>query len=638
MNIFKKIHDFAEKGLGLFDKHIEPENSKHQYNYNYFPPIAQIEKVPFGSVSLSWLVEVLRVQFRIIINLLAITNGKNYDQENAQITSIFERNHHHHNFLKTLHELANLAEDIERAAPEALEAFSKSLRNIIIKFTAEDSTLVVDALDLFVVVQNALLQEDAYTHLESIDDYKALFKYLPLPKIAETFETDASFADMRVAGPNPTTLERLTQPLANFPVSNAMFQQVMGEADDLTTAISDGRVYITDYAALAGAVPGSFPGPQKFVGAPIAMFAVAKDGENNKLQPIAIQCGQEPSEAYPMITPPSDPNDENEAARWSMAKNFFQVADGNYHEAIAHLGRTHFLVSPFSIATPNQLDRDHAVSKLLMPHFEGTFSINNAAQASLIAPLGIIDQIMGGTIDSSRLFGAAGARDISLNLVDNYFPNTLKERMVDDTSKLPYYPYRDCGLLVWHAIESWVNAYLAIHYPNANDPGKDAQLQAWYDEVTSHLGGRTAGFGEDNGIQTRAYLAEVLTMVIFTASAAHAAVNFPQNPVMSFAPAMPLAAFSAPPTASQTYTRADYIAMLPPKLHAVVQLNTGALLGDIYYTKLGDYGENYFKDHKSRQAMEAFQSNLEQIETQIKEKFPEYPFLLPSQIPQSINI
>jgi arachidonate 15-lipoxygenase len=638
MSLFGKLHDFVEKGIHLFTNHYENKDTQHSYNYTYFPPIALVQKVPFDDVAFDWLLKVLKVQFRIILNLLAVTTNENLDQEAARLETIFAKNDRHNDVLKTIKELADLAEDLEKVAPHSIGEFVRVLRNIIVKLTAEDSTLVVDALDLYLVVQNALLKDDAYTWFDSIQDYKDLFVFLPLPKIAETFEQDESFADMRVAGPNPTTLERLTAPKANFPVDNATFQRVMGADDDITQAMAEGRVYAIDYAALSAAVPGTYGGPQKFIGAPIAMFAVPKSGDDKRLRPVAIQCGQTPGEAYPLITPPSDPNNEDQAARWSMAKAFFQVADGNYHEAIAHLGRTHYLISPFSVATPNELGEDHPVGKLLMPHFQGTFSINNAAQASLIASEGIIDQIMGGTIDASRLFGAAGAREITMNLSDNYFPATLKERQVDDASKLPYYPYRDCGMKVWNAIHDWVSAYLAIHYTTEDGPGSDEQIKNWYQEVTSHLGGRTAGFGEDGTIKTRSELTDVVTMVIFTASAAHAAVNFPQNPIMSFAPAMPLAAFKPPPTASGTYTRADYLKMLPPKLHAVVQQNTGALLGNIYFTQLGQYGDHYFKDKASQNAMKDFQAALAKIEDEISQEFPDYPYLLPSQIPQSINI
>src|SRR5262249_58664645 len=49
-------------------------------------------------------------------------------------------------------------------------------------------------------------------------------------------------------------------------------------------------------------------------------------------------------------------------------------------------------------------------------------------------------------------------------------------------------------------------------------------------------------------IETLDELGSILTLAIFTASAQHAAVNFPQLPIMSFAPAFPLAAYRGAPT------------------------------------------------------------------------------------------
>ena len=56
---------------------------------------------------------------------------------------------------------------------------------------------------------------------------------------------------------------------------------------------------------------------------------------------------------------------------WDKAKTAVQAADGNYHEAVSHLGQTHLVVEAFVMATENQLS-GHPVAKLLQPHFEGT--------------------------------------------------------------------------------------------------------------------------------------------------------------------------------------------------------------------------------------------------------------------------
>ena len=50
-----------------------------------------------------------------------------------------------------------------------------------------------------------------------------------------------------------------------------------------------------------------------------------------------------------------------------------QIADGNYHELISHLGRTHLLIRGFCDREPErQLAPNHPVGLLLRPHFEGT--------------------------------------------------------------------------------------------------------------------------------------------------------------------------------------------------------------------------------------------------------------------------
>jgi hypothetical protein len=64
-------------------------------------------------------------------------------------------------------------------------------------------------------------------------------------------------------------------------------------------------------------------------------------------------------------------------------------------------------------------------------------------------------------------------------------------------------------------------------------------------EPTSHQGRRIKKLGTSvdgvEQIESRTQLAKILAIIIFTASAQHSAVNFPQASIMSFAPAMPLA-------------------------------------------------------------------------------------------------
>lgn len=53
----------------------------------------------------------------------------------------------------------------------------------------------------------------------SLEDYRKLFRYIKLPDVANTFQTDEFFAYMRVAGANPVMIARMTALDVRFPVT-----------------------------------------------------------------------------------------------------------------------------------------------------------------------------------------------------------------------------------------------------------------------------------------------------------------------------------------------------------------------------------------------------------------------------------
>ena len=148
-------------------------------------------------------------------------------------------------------------------------------------------------------------------------------------------------------------------------------------------------------------------------------------------------------------------------------------------------------------------------------------------------------------------------------------------------------------------------------------------------------------------ISTKAYLKDALSLIIFTSSAQHAAVNFSQSKLMLYVPAYPGGLYTqAPdtiPSTVNTYSPDGVTpGILTPDSVTKVQLDLLALLGGIYYTQLGQYNSGQFKDNKVIEALGRFQRNLEGIGVQIKkdnESRPlPYPYMIPDQIPQSINI
>jgi arachidonate 15-lipoxygenase len=541
---------------------------------------------------------------------------------------------------------AEVSENVKTALQQPLKTVPASAAEVE-RFVRSRFIQILGDEFLKPFVQNLLdgLKEKAPTgEAKSLDDYRKLFASIPLPEIANTFQTDEAFAYMRVAGPNPVMLERLTAPDKRFPVTAKQYKSVMGASDSLKRAMGEGRVYLADYAVMEGALNGTFgtnPQTQKYAYAPLALFAVPPNDasvgtaslkENRALRPVAIQCGQSPAD-YPVITPSTG------ADAWQIAKTIVQIADANFHEAVSHFARTHLFIEPFVIVTHRKLASTHPLFQLLVPHFQGTLAINYAAHEFLVAPKGGVNGLLSSTIDNSRVLIVRGFQARGFNA--DMFPRRLHDRGVDDPSGLPVYPYRDDGLLIWGAIHDWVAAYLGLMYNSDADVIGDRDLQNWATELVAFDGGRLQDFGDSgNGkIETLAYLVDAVTMIIFTASAQHAAVNFPQNDIMSFAPAMPTAGYE--PTQAIAAGTADWLKLLPPLNQAQTQLNLLYLLGSVHFTKLGFYDEGHFTDPRVAAPLQAFQKRLQTISDLIdgrNRNRPVYDYLKPINIPQSINI
>src|SRR5262249_48025416 len=197
------------------------------------------------------------------------------------------------------------------------------------------------------------------------------------------------------------------------------------------------------------------------------------------------------------------------------------------------------------------------------------------------------------------------------------------------------------GLLVWEAIAHWATDFVGAYYRNDEDVRADHELQAWAAEIASPDWGQVQDFGATPGtIQDRQDLAEILTMIMWTAGAQHAAVNFPQAPYMSSLPATPVAGFASDPT-GEGHTQQDWLAQLPPIDVALVQFNVLTSLSSVHYPRLGEYGST-FSGAAAEAANRRFLHDLSSVEKMISKanaaRAIAYPYLLPSQIPNSTHI
>ncbi len=485
-----------------------------------------------------------------------------------------------------------------------------------------------------------------------LKSYQDLFQLIYLPTIAYQAQEDKAFAAQRVSGANPLVIERLPKLLDKFPITDAQYQSVMGSHDSLQTALAENRLYITDYQVLSEIKPATVDIEndivQKYIYHPIALFAVEPGNcPNRRLVPVAIQCEQDPKD-NPIFVSPCLKSSLSERWAWQMAKLTVQIADANYHEFISHLGGTHLRMEPIAIATYRKLPVTHPLGKLLLPHFEGTLFINDSAVKGLVNPGGTVDKVAAGTLKSSIMLSVKGAKNYPYVFNESSLPKVLKARGTDDVQCLPNYPYRDDGLLIWDAIYEWVSSYLSLFYANDSAVQNDAAVQDWIKDLTDPKGGQIEGIGEQTipgapgKIETLAYLIEAVTLIIFTGSANHAAVNFPQSTLMTYMPNMPLAGYRPAPKTTIGVSEQNYLDLLPPISQADNQMNMTYLLGSVYYTKLGYYGDSYFDNDHVKQFLNVFQKKLISIEIEITDRNnvrpTDYNTLLPSKIPQSINI
>jgi arachidonate 15-lipoxygenase len=573
------------------ERELSKCQGKWSYNYSYLDNIALADSVPAeDGPSLEWMLLLAKVVASMAANEAAVAR---------QLLNI------HDSRLPLLDEFVYAKKELS-----AMKSKGIDVNMFAAKYLASEYSKI------------------GMNPAESIEQFQGFFKTISL---TASYLGDELFARMTLAGPLPDKLKRIHCLPEEFPVTNTHYQSVMGTGDTLEEALQEGRAFLWDFSIFDGVIGGTFPfNQQKYIGSPLALFAIAKVKLGaRQLTPIAIQCFKSKETANPIFTP-------SNGMAWKMAKMTVRSAAANYHEIVAHFTHTHLVIEAFAVSARRQLHARHPIMRLVEPHIEGTLFINKLAHEQLLRPGGGIDTVMAGEIGASRGLVCKAIKDYDFDAA--MFPNTMAAMGVDDRAILPEYPYRDDAILLWNAISNWVDSYVAIYYKNDSDVVLDRELQSWWSEVSDmESGGRIGGMGEMVSVD---YLNKALTHLVFTASCQHAVVNFPQGDYMSLATNMPTALYAQMPTRLEGYKKEDLLALLPP-LHAVQsQLNLAILLGTVYFTKLGDYGK-HFLDPCVWPLLKRFQESLEAIEKTINlrnlVRIP-YTYLLPSKIPQSINI
>ncbi|KAM5321508.1 polyunsaturated fatty acid 5-lipoxygenase isoform 2-T2 [Glossophaga mutica] len=349
-----------------------------------------------------------------------------------------------------------------------------------------------------------------------------------------------------------------------------------------------------------------------------------------------VELNQVPGDENPIFLPSDAKYD------WLLAKIWVRSSDFHVHQTITHLLRTHLVSEVFGIAMYRQLPAVHPIFKLLVAHVRFTIAINTKAREQLICEYGLFDK--------ANATGGGGHVQMVQRAMEDLtyaslcFPEAIKARGMESTENIPYYFYRDDGLLVWEAIKTFVADVVGIYYESDEVVVEDQELQDFVKDVYMYgmRGKKASGFPKS--IKTREKLSEYLTVVIFTASAQHAAVNFGQYDWCSWIPNAPPTMRAPPPTAKGVVTIEQIVDTLPDRGRSCWHLGAVWALSQFQENELflGMYPEEHFIEKPVKEAMAQFRKNLNTIVSVIAErnknkKLPYY-YLSPDRIPNSVAI
>ncbi|KAJ1697362.1 hypothetical protein LUZ63_005874 [Rhynchospora breviuscula] len=481
---------------------------------------------------------------------------------------------------------------------------------------------------------------------------------LPLPEVLQADEfawrTDEEFAREMLAGLNPVVIRRLEE----FPPTSKLdpsvygnqnstikaeqiekyMELISGERLSVIEALERNRLFILDHHdTFMPWLPklNSLDPENMFIYATRTILFLNDD---STLWPLAIELswphhdGLQHGAMSQVYLPASEGVEES---IWQLAKAYVAVNDSGYHQLISHWLNTHAVIEPFVIATNRQLSVTHPIHKLLSPHYRDTMNINALARQTLINAAGIFELTV---FPGKYALEMSSAIYRNWKLTEQGLPDDLLKRgvAVKDQScdhnlqlLIEDYPYAVDGLAIWSAIESWVNDYCSIYYPNDSLIQTDTELQAWWKEI------RDVGHGDLKNekwwpdMHKFEELTKTCTTIIWVASALHAAVNFGQYSYAGYLPNRPTISRQRMPEAgTKEYDELTmdpekvFLKTITSKLQTILGISLIEILSrhstDEVYLGQRDTKE-WTSDERAVRAFEQFKNRLEGIEKNILE-------------------
>ncbi|XP_058889363.1 hydroperoxide isomerase ALOXE3-like [Acipenser ruthenus] len=512
--------------------------------------------------------------------------------------------------------------DIKKTCDLPLDVQFSFSKNTEFQFTLT-SALVKLKLAEFIHLQ---------THWRSMEDIE---KYFGVNKTEESefvksmWEEDTFFGYQFLNGCNPIMIKKCKEIPSNFAVTNDMVSGFLEKSTSLQNEMQKGNIYLVDYQLLDEFPANTIHGKLQYLTAPLCLLYKDPD---NQLKPIAIQLKQKAHPQNPIFLP-------SHSADWLLAKIYVRSADFNYFQLITHLLRTHLLAEVFCMATHRNLASVHPLYKLLIPHTRYTLQINIMARDKLLGKSGVFQKsISTGGNGLPKLLQKAHS---CLTYRSLCLPEDIAARGVED---IPCYYYRQDGMKLWNTIKWFVEEMIKYYYPSDRDVIKDTELQDWAKEIFSNgfLNRKESGIPES--FRTVHELIKFLTMVLYTCSVQHNAVNGGQFDFAAWMPNASPTLRRPPPSFVGGTTQQDILESIADVGSTVRTLAAVWLLSrnSDDFVKLGDYPEERFTEETPRKLISEFQSALQHIDGEIalrnKTLNPGYPYLRPALMENSVAI
>lgn len=392
-------------------------------------------------------------------------------------------------------------------------------------------------------------------------DDGSLLKFPP-PTVVQAnkqgWMTDEEFARQRLAGMNPTMIQRLK----TFPPESTLDADVYGpekcsitedhlngqlEGLTIKQALHENKLYILDYhdSAFTPLIATINEGEGKAYTSR-TLFFLTKAGV---LLPVVIELLLPPklpssgqSWTHRVFTPP--PSGKIDWL-WQLAKGHVAVIDTCFQHLSPHWLKTHACMEPFIIATRRNLSVIHPINMILSPHFKDTMGTNQGARATFLNSDGRIERCFVTDKHSNEVSSIDYRR---WQFDEQAIPTDLIRRGMAEPDEeaehglrlhIEDYPYAKDGLDLWAAIHKWVTEYISIYYEDDKAVEKDEELQAWWTEV------REVGHGDHKDAQwwaemvTKSALVETISTIVWMATGLHAVAGFGQYPFAGFMPNSP---------------------------------------------------------------------------------------------------